>query len=107
VQLLHALPIDDLRALYTIAEACIYPSTKEWFGYPPYEALFCGTKVLTTQAIDLKRAPWIYIVDDFYDVEKYKIGLNILLKETLVFKDKDIYMEENFKKAFLDFLAKS
>jgi glycosyltransferase involved in cell wall biosynthesis len=29
VQLLHALPIDDLRALYTIAEACIYPSTKE------------------------------------------------------------------------------
>jgi glycosyltransferase involved in cell wall biosynthesis len=35
----------ELRALYTAAEALIFPSEDEGFGFPPLEALACGTPV--------------------------------------------------------------
>ncbi len=35
----------ELRALYTAAEALVFPSEDEGFGFPPLEALACGTPV--------------------------------------------------------------
>ena len=35
----------ELKALYTAAEALIFPSEDEGFGFPPLEALACGTPV--------------------------------------------------------------
>jgi len=39
---------DDLPALYSAAEASIYLSDYEGFGFPPLEAMACGTPAITT-----------------------------------------------------------
>jgi glycosyltransferase involved in cell wall biosynthesis len=43
----HAAP-EDLRALYTLAEAFVYPSFFEGFGFPPLEAQSCGAPVIVS-----------------------------------------------------------
>ncbi len=39
---------EDLRALYSLAEALLFPSLAEGFGWPIAEALACGCRVLTS-----------------------------------------------------------
>ncbi len=39
---------ESLPALYRAASAVVYPSLYEGFGFPPIEAMACGTPVLTT-----------------------------------------------------------
>lgn len=39
---------DDKPALYSLAQAFIYPSIYEGFGLPPLEAAACGTPVITS-----------------------------------------------------------
>jgi glycosyltransferase involved in cell wall biosynthesis len=41
---------DDLPGLYAAAEFLAYPSLFEGFGYPPLEAMVCGTPVLASNA---------------------------------------------------------
>ncbi|QQS46916.1 MAG: glycosyltransferase family 4 protein [Acidobacteriota bacterium] len=43
----------DLPALYSGAEAFIYPSVYEGFGLPPLEAMACGTPVITSNVSSL------------------------------------------------------
>jgi glycosyltransferase involved in cell wall biosynthesis len=45
VQLTGHVPDDDLAAIYTGAQALVFPSDDEGFGLPPVEALACGTPV--------------------------------------------------------------
>ena len=40
----------ELTALYTAADALVFPSEDEGFGFPPLEALACGTPVATYAA---------------------------------------------------------
>ena len=40
------VPLDDLPALYTVAEVFVFPSLAEGFGLPVLEAMACGTAVL-------------------------------------------------------------
>ena len=47
------VPDDDLPALYTAAEAFVYPSVYEGFGIPVLEAMGCGTPVLCSDASSL------------------------------------------------------
>jgi glycosyltransferase involved in cell wall biosynthesis len=42
------LPGEDLPIVYNLAELFIYPSLYEGFGFPPLEAMACGTPVITT-----------------------------------------------------------
>jgi len=44
---------DDLPALYSSAQAFVYPSLYEGFGLPPLEAMACGTPVITSNASSL------------------------------------------------------
>lgn len=39
---------DDLPLIYNLASIFVYPSTYEGFGFPPLEAMACGTPVITT-----------------------------------------------------------
>lgn len=39
---------EELRALYNLSKALVFPSLEEGFGWPLLEALACGTPVLTT-----------------------------------------------------------
>ena len=45
VLLVGRLDDDELAALYSAAEALVFPSEDEGFGLPPVEALACGTPV--------------------------------------------------------------
>jgi glycosyltransferase involved in cell wall biosynthesis len=48
VTLLKGLSNEDLRAVYSLAEALIFPSTQEGFGWPILEAQACGCPVFAT-----------------------------------------------------------
>lgn len=41
---------EELRALYTLADAFLFPSFYEGFGIPPLEAMACGTPVVASNA---------------------------------------------------------
>ena len=43
----------ELRALYTLARVMVYPSWFEGFGFPPLEAMACGTPVVTSNRSSL------------------------------------------------------
>jgi glycosyltransferase involved in cell wall biosynthesis len=44
------VPDADLPALYSLAEALVYPSSYEGFGLPPLEAMACGVPVLAANS---------------------------------------------------------
>ena len=48
VTLLQGLSNEDLRAVYSLAEALIFPSIQEGFGWPVLEAQACGCPVFAT-----------------------------------------------------------
>lgn len=53
VRLLGAVDEADLPALYSLAQAVVYPSLYEGFGFPALEALACGTPVITSNTSSL------------------------------------------------------
>lgn len=53
---LDSVPVDEMRILYTHAEALVYPSHYEGFGFPPLEAMQCGTPVI---ASDIAAHRWV------------------------------------------------
>ena len=44
---------DDLRALYSCCDVCVYPSLYEGFGLPPLEAMACGAPVIVSDVPSL------------------------------------------------------
>jgi len=53
VRIIGVVPGDDLPALYSGAEALVYPSLIEGFGLPVLEAMHCATPVLTSNTSSL------------------------------------------------------
>ncbi len=48
IKLLGYVPQEDLAGLYTSATVFVYASLLEGFGFPPLEAMACGTSVVTS-----------------------------------------------------------
>ncbi|MBI3318883.1 MAG: glycosyltransferase family 4 protein [Candidatus Omnitrophica bacterium] len=54
LRLIGYLPLEDLVALYNAASGFVYPSLYEGFGFPPLEAMACGTPVVTSNGSSLR-----------------------------------------------------
>ena len=69
---LQGVAESDLRALYSGAELLLFPSFYEGFGFPPLEALACGTPVVSSAGGSLREVlgSAATIVDSF-DVEAW------------------------------------
>lgn len=50
---LDFVPYEDLPPLYSAAKVFVFPSRYEGFGFPPLEAMKCGTPVITSNASSL------------------------------------------------------
>ncbi len=53
---LQGVPVDEMRVLYTHAEAVVFPSLAEGFGFPPLEAMQCDTPAIVS---DLAEHRWV------------------------------------------------
>lgn len=51
---LGGVPFNELPALYNRAKILVYPSLYEGFGFPPLEAMACGTPTITSDRGALK-----------------------------------------------------
>ncbi|MBJ7353317.1 MAG: glycosyltransferase family 4 protein [Thermoleophilaceae bacterium] len=56
IHLLGRVTDDELIALYRGAECLVFPSRYEGFGFPPLEAMACGTPVISTDNTSLAEA---------------------------------------------------
>lgn len=56
VRMLDFVNDSDLPMVYNLAEAFAYPSIYEGFGFPPLEALACGTPVVASDSSSLPEA---------------------------------------------------
>lgn len=83
---------DDLPALYSGADAFIYPSLYEGFGLPPLEAMACGTPVITSNTSSLPEVVGDagLLVDPYSEEEIagaiYKVVSDNILREAMVQK---------------------
>lgn len=53
IRYLDYVPTQELVELYNLAEIFVYPSFYEGFGFPPLEAMACGTPVITSNTSSL------------------------------------------------------
>jgi glycosyltransferase involved in cell wall biosynthesis len=83
---------EEKPALYSLADLFVYPSFYEGFGFPPLEALACGTPTLTSSAGSLGEVLGAYtpILANPYNVNELALGMKKLLQS------------QKFKKHFLE-----
>ena len=69
LRLLGYVPLDHLAALYNAAAMLVFPSLYEGFGFPPLEAMACGTPVITSNTSSLREvaADGAWLVDPSED----------------------------------------
>jgi glycosyltransferase involved in cell wall biosynthesis len=78
---LEDVPLQELRVLYTHAQALIFPSLYEGFGYTPLEAMCCHTPVLVS---DIAAHRWVYGDAAMY-FDPYRIDSLVDSLEQLLF----------------------
>ena len=76
---------EDKPALYNLASLFVYPSFYEGFGFPPLEAMQCGTPVITSNASSLPEivGDAAIMIDPDRPDELYRAMKEILLNQNL------------------------
>ena len=90
---------EDLRMLYNLTEAFIYPSFFEGFGFPPLEAAACGAPVITSNRSSL---PEIMgdsaLLVDPWKIEELIYAISLLLKNDTMKEELRVRGFENVKR---------
>jgi glycosyltransferase involved in cell wall biosynthesis len=95
---------NDLSGIYSLADALIYPSLYEGFGFPPLEAMKCGCPVIASYTTSLPEVIGDagVLVDPYSENEIFdalhRVITDIKLHEKLVQKGKDRIRQFTWKK---------
>lgn len=99
--LLDNLHPDEIKYIYSHAQAFLFPTLKEGFGLPPVEAMLCKTPVISS---DIKVHRWVQGDSSFY-VDPYdsediaqKIEYVVLNRDTVEIKERIEKGEQRAKK---------
>lgn len=79
VTFLGFVPDEDLAELYSMAEALVYPSFAEGFGFPVLEAMACGCPVVTSTVSSLVEIAGPAIMVNPYKTEDIQRGTDRIL----------------------------
>ncbi len=83
IRLLEGLPDTDMPALYAAAELFVCASFYEGFGFPPLEAMACGTPVVSSCGGSLKEtAGNAALLLDNFEVEAWVAEISRLLHDS-------------------------
>jgi glycosyltransferase involved in cell wall biosynthesis len=89
IRILGQVPMAALPALYSGAEALIYPSLYEGFGLPILEAMACGCPVITSNISSMAEVGGnAALLVDPYDVDSIKDGIEKILRGSKSFVEK-------------------
>jgi glycosyltransferase involved in cell wall biosynthesis len=69
------VPDEDLRALYMLSHACVFPSLYEGFGLPILEAMACGGIVVSSSAASLAEVAGPSLIVDPLDPKDIASGI--------------------------------
>jgi glycosyltransferase involved in cell wall biosynthesis len=69
------VPDEDLRALYMLSHACVFPSLYEGFGLPILEAMACGGIVVSSSAASLAEVAGPSIIVDPHSAGDIAAGI--------------------------------
>jgi glycosyltransferase involved in cell wall biosynthesis len=95
----------DLPLLYNAASVFVYPSLYEGFGFPPLEAMACGTAVVASDkgALGETISDACYVVkpDSHESIANgiYKVITDSSLKEELIVRGKEVSLQFNWETA--------
>jgi glycosyltransferase involved in cell wall biosynthesis len=107
VRFLGAVKEDELPALYSGAEAFVFPSLYEGFGLPPLEAMACGAPVACSDIPSLREiAGNAALFFDPRDCESLAFALESLLTDKTLREDLRIRGRQRASKMTWDITAK-
>jgi len=79
---------DEKPSLYTLAHIFVYPSFYEGFGFPPLEAMFCGTPVICSSSSSLPEIVGdAAILVNPYDTRELSTAINSILNDKNLYRD--------------------
>lgn len=82
IRYLEYVPENLLPALYTGAELFVYPSRYEGFGFPPLEAMACGTPVLSAATGSLPEVLGdAAVLVEGYAIDQWTAAIENLLRD--------------------------
>ncbi|MDP2608080.1 MULTISPECIES: glycosyltransferase family 1 protein [unclassified Oceanobacter] len=102
---INDLTNEEIRAFYSVAEALIFPSLQEGFGWPIAEAQACGCKVITTG-----RAPMTEVGGDaaiYIEPERLDEAAEIIFSQLHAEDNLEYKSLENAKRFSMKFMIAS
>jgi len=88
IKVLNYIDTKDRAALYNLAKVFAYPSFYEGFGFPPLEAMACGTPVVAAAASSLPEVLGnAAVLVDAYNPNSIAAGIEAVLSDSALAED--------------------